>query len=83
MADNNTTTVSLAGAVSGMVGGFTTIICLTFAHFGWTIPGEGTAAMVGILTPIIHYICVKYGSNNFVSAPAPAVNVTVVPKANT
>lgn len=51
--------VVVTAAAGGVVGSVVMLITLTLAHFNWTVPGEGTAAMMVVLTPILHWLAIR------------------------
>lgn len=53
--------IPTAAASGGFVGAIVILISLGLDHFNVHVPAEGTAALMVVLTPIVHFVAMRWG----------------------
>jgi hypothetical protein len=53
--------IAVPAATGGVVGSLVILITLTLDHYHVTIPAQGTAALMVVLAPIVHWFALRMG----------------------
>lgn len=69
MNSTTTTHIAVAGASGGTVFAIITIATKVLGHYGITIDGDTAAALMALLTPMLHLISMKAGLDPSKQAP--------------
>ena len=54
-------TVATSAAAGGFVGSLVILICLGLSHYHVDVPPVGTAAMIVVLQPFVHWAAIRLG----------------------
>jgi hypothetical protein len=53
--------IAVPAMSGGVVGALVILITLTLDHFHTTVPAQGTAALMIVLSPIVHWLALRMG----------------------